>query len=490
MTLPRISTLQEYNHVRQAHWDGIARAQRSSERSRRRPAQTFFSSEYHHRLQQVYGWIISPGQRVLEIGCGRGDLLAALKPAVGIGVDFSGEMIAQARQRHPSLTFIQADAHELALDQTFDAIILSDLVNDIWDVQDVLARVRLHCTPDTRIILNVYSRVHQPALSLGSAINMANRLLPQNWLTPADLENLLHLAGFETIRYQREILLPLPIPGLRSFFNKILVKLWPFNELAWTNVFVARPEPEKPNQTAKKPKVSVIIPARNEAGNIEAAFQRLPEMGSETEIIFVEGHSRDNTVDAIHQAIKAHPERPAVFYQQTGKGKADAVRLGFEKATGDVLMILDADLTVRPEDLPRFYEALASGKGEFINGVRLVYPMQEQAMRFFNLLGNKAFSMAFSWLLGQSIKDTLCGTKVLWKRDYERIVANRSYFGDFDPFGDYDLIFGAAKQNRKIVDMPIRYQDRTYGATNIDRWRHGLLLLQMVMVAAFRLKFV
>ncbi len=481
MTLPRISTLQEYNHVRQAHWDGIARAQ---------PAQTFFSSEYHHRLRQVYGWIISPGQRVLEIGCGRGDLLAALKPAVGVGIDFSSEMIAQARQRHPDLTFIQADAHELALDQTFDAIILSDLVNDIWDVQDVLARVRAHCTPDTRIILNVYSRVQQPILSLGSALNMANRLLPQNWLTPADVQNLLQLAGFETIRYQREILLPLPIPGVRSFFNKILVKLWPFNELAWTNVFVARPEPEKPSQAAKKPKVSVIIPARNEAGNIEAAFQRLPEMGCETEIIFVEGHSRDNTVEAIHQAIKAHPERPAVFYQQTGKGKADAVRLGFEKATGDVLMILDADLTVRPEDLPRFYEALASGKGEFINGVRLVYPMQEQAMRFLNLLGNKAFSMAFSWLLGQSIKDTLCGTKVLWKRDYERIVANRSYFGDFDPFGDYDLIFGAAKQNRKIVDIPIRYQDRTYGATNIDRWRHGLLLLQMVAVAAFRLKFV
>ena len=485
----RISTREEYNRLRQAHWDKIALGQ---------PAQTFFSSEYHHRLQQVYGLIISPGQRVLEIGCGRGDLLASLKPSVGVGVDFSPEMLAQARQRHPQLSFVQADAHELALNQTFDAIILSDLVNDIWDVQDVLARVRQHCTADTRIIINVYSRVHQPTLKLGTAINMANRLLPQNWLTPDDVQNLLHLAGFEIIRHQPEILLPLPIPGVRSFFNKILVKLWPFNAFAWSNVFVARPDPrpeciegpQKTDETAKKPKVSVIIPARNEAGNIEAAFQRLPQMGSETEIIFVEGHSRDNTVEAIQQAMKGHPERPAFFHQQTGKGKADAVRLGFEKATGDVLMILDADLTVRPEDLPRFYEALVSGKGEFINGVRLVYPMQEQAMRFFNLIGNKAFSMAFSWLLGQSIKDTLCGTKVLWKRDYERIVANRAYFGEFDPFGDYDLIFGAAKQNRKIVDMPIRYQDRTYGATNIDRWRHGLMLLQMVAVAAFRLKFV
>jgi glycosyltransferase involved in cell wall biosynthesis len=213
-------------------------------------------------------------------------------------------------------------------------------------------------------------------------------------------------------------------------------------------------------------------------------------MGSHTELIFVEGHSKDNTFEALQQAIARHPERDARVFQQTGKGKADAVRLGFDKARGDILMILDADLTVRPEDLPRFYEALVSGKGEFINGVRLVYPMQEQAMRFLNLLGNKTFSLLFSWLLGQPIKDTLCGTKVLWKRDYEKIVANRSYFGEFDPFGDFDLIFGAAKQNRRIVDMPIRYQERTYGQTNIDRWRHGMLLFRMVAVAAFRLKFV
>jgi SAM-dependent methyltransferase len=474
----QVSTRDEYNTLRRAHWDGIART---------RPAAGFFSREYHRRLREVYGLLLSPGQRILEIGCGRGDLLAALKPSAGVGVDFSAEMLGQARQRHPSLTFIQAEAHGLRLEQTFDAIILSDLVNDIWDVQDVLSSVRTHCAPDTRLILNVHSRVYQPALSGAGGLGLATPLLAQNWLTPEDVENLLHLAGFEVIRRQREILLPLPIPLVRDLCNKVLVKLWPFNALAWTNVFIARP---RATVTAKKPTVSVIVPARNEAGNIEAAFQRLPEMGSRTELVFVEGHSRDETYAAIEKAIQAHPERPAVLFKQTGKGKADAVRLGFEKASGEVLMILDADLTVRPEDLPRFYEALTGGTGEFINGVRLVYPMQEQAMRFLNLIGNKLFSMAFSWLLGQSIKDTLCGTKVLWKRDYERIVANRAYFGEFDPFGDYDLIFGAAKQNRKIVDMPIRYQERTYGATNIDRWRHGLLLLRMVLVAAFRLKFI
>jgi glycosyltransferase involved in cell wall biosynthesis len=232
------------------------------------------------------------------------------------------------------------------------------------------------------------------------------------------------------------------------------------------------------------------VPARNEAGNIRAIFERTPSMGRETELIFVEGHSRDDTTGAIEAEIKAHPDTRSRLYHQSGVGKADAVRLGFSTATGDILIILDADLTVRPEDLPRFYEALRSGQGEFINGVRLIYPMEKQAMRGLNFIGNKLFSVAFSWILGQPIKDTLCGTKALWRRDYELIAANRAYFGEFDPFGDYDLIFGAAKLNRKILDLPIRYRERTYGSTNISRWKHGLLLFRMVGVAAARLKFI
>jgi glycosyltransferase involved in cell wall biosynthesis len=213
-------------------------------------------------------------------------------------------------------------------------------------------------------------------------------------------------------------------------------------------------------------------------------------MGGGTEIIFVEGHSKDDTYATIESEIRKRPQVDCKLYRQTGKGKGDAVRLGFEKANGDILMILDADLTVAPSDLPRFYEAIASGKGEFINGVRLVYPMENEAMRFFNLLGNKFFSWAFTWLLGQPTKDTLCGTKVLWRSDYARIAQNRSYFGNFDPFGDFDLLFGAAKLNLKIVEVPIRYGARRYGETNIKRWTHGWLLLRMVFFAARRIKFV
>jgi glycosyltransferase involved in cell wall biosynthesis len=234
----------------------------------------------------------------------------------------------------------------------------------------------------------------------------------------------------------------------------------------------------------------VIVPARNEAGNVRQIFERIPAIGRETEIIFVEGHSTDRTYEVIKEHLPLAGSRSCLLLRQEGSGKGDAVRFGFSRATGDVLMILDADLTVHPESLPRFYEALVSGRGELINGVRLVYPMEGEAMRFFNLVGNRFFSVAFSWLLGQGVKDTLCGTKVLWRRDYERIAAHRGYFGELDPFGDFDLLFGAARLNLKIVDMPIRYGERTYGSTNIQRWRHGWLLLRMVRLGFLRLKVV
>jgi glycosyltransferase involved in cell wall biosynthesis len=308
-------------------------------------------------------------------------------------------------------------------------------------------------------------------------------------LTVEDITNLLYLADFEVIQQWQEIIWPFSTPFLDLFFNHFLVKLWPFNHLALTNLIVARLQQQK-EPLSQKPLVSVVIPARNEAGNIPQIFKRTPKLGRGTELIFVEGHSKDDTYAVIAQESAKHPEYQCKLLKQTGIGKGDAVKLGFAHAEGEILMILDADLTVPPEDLPRFYNALLTGKGDFINGVRLVYPMEKRAMRFLNLVGNKFFSLAFSWLLGQSIKDTLCGTKALWKKDYALIAANRAYFGDFDPFGDFDLLFGAAKLNLKIVDLPIRYRERAYGETNIHRWKHGWLLLKMALFAARRIKFV
>jgi len=468
-------TEKQYQRTRIAHWDSVAR---------KRDSWRGAGSWYHRRLQEMYAYLVPPGQNVVEIGSGTGDLLAALKPSHGVGVDFSPEMVKRSREKHPDLEIIQADVHNLPpIRETFDFIIFSDAVNDLWDVQRVFEQIHPLCTPRTRIILNAYSRLWEIPLLITAKLNLATPILNQNWLTTTDLTNMFNLAGFETIRSWHEILWPLPLGG---FANKFLVRFWPFRELALSNFIIARPQASP----AEKPSVSVIVPARNEAGNIKAIFERLPRMGSKTELIFVEGHSKDDTYAAIEREISAHPGASGLLLKQEGIGKADAVRSGFEHATGEVLMILDADLTVPPEDLPRFYDVLVSGKGEFVNGVRLVYPMEDQAMRGLNFLGNKFFSLAFSWLLGQSIKDTLCGTKVLWKEDYEKIASNRTYFGDFDPFGDYDLIFGAAKLNLKIVDLPIRYRERVYGSTNIDRWRHGLLLIKMVVFAARRIKFI
>jgi len=464
-----------YQKRRMEHWDAVAH---------KRDHWQGMGRWYHDRLGQVFKFIVVPNQRILELGCGKGDLLALLQPERGVGVDFSAEMIERARTKYPNLQFIQADAHDLSgIGETFDTIILSDLVNDLWDVQRVFEQITPLCHPYTRLVINFYSHLWQLPLGMAQSLNLANPTLEQNWLTREDIDGMLNLAGFEVIRATREVLWPLPVG---SFANRFLVRFPPFRALALTNVFVARPLPQR----ASEPSVSVIIPARNESGNIKAIFERVPKMGRETELVFVEGHSKDNTFEEIQQEKDRHLSLPSLLFRQTGIGKADAVRLGFSKATGDLLMILDADLTVPPEDLPRFYEALVSGKGEFINGVRLVYPMEQEAMRALNLLGNKFFSLAFSWMLGQPIKDTLCGTKVLWKRDYEKIAANRSYFGDFDPFGDYDLIFGAAKLNLKIIDLPIRYRERTYGSTNISRWKHGLLLLRMVLLAARWIKFI
>ena len=467
----------EYTRERKRSWDEYAQNWERWQRPRR---------YYQRRLREIYSFLIPPGSRVLEVGCATGDLLAGLRPSYGVGIDFSEPMIERARNAYPDLTWVSVDAHDFDLGETFDYVVCSDLVNDLFDVQAVFRNVARHCHAETKLILNAYSRLWEVPRHMAEAVGLTKRQLPQNWLAPDDVVNLMYLEDFEPIRISPEILWPFWTPLLDTIANKYLVKMSPFRWFGLANVYIARP---KPKGTRPDGIVSVVVAARNEEGNVPAIFDRVPQMGAGTELIFVEGHSRDDTYAAIEREIASSP-RSAKLFRQTGKGKGDAVRVGFREATGDVLMILDADLTVRPEDLPRFYDAWRSGRAEFVNGVRLVYPMDERAMRFFNHIGNKFFSMAFTWLLSQSIKDTLCGTKVLSKRNYETIAANRGYFGEIDPFGDFDLIFGAAKYNLKIVDLPVRYGERIYGETNIQRWSHGMLLLRMVVKAMRKIKFV
>jgi SAM-dependent methyltransferase len=443
---------------------------------------------YHRQLANTFAFSIAKSQSVLEIGSGVGQLLNALQPRRGVGVDLSPNMARIARQKYPHLEFRVGNSEDLELEETFDYVVLSDIVGFLYDVQRSFENLQRVCTPRTRVVISYYNVLWEPILRLGELVGLKARQPVQNWLSPADIQNLLELAGFEVIRSNVRLLLPMYVPLLSTLCNRVLVNLPLLRHLGLVHLLVARPKPV-PRQ--RDYSCSVIIPARNEKGNIEDAVLRTPTLGTHTELIFVEGNSHDGTAEEIRRVIAQYPDRTIKFVSQgNGRGKGDAVRQGFAAASGDILMILDADLTVPPEDLPKFYQALVSGQGEFIHGSRLVYPMEREAMRFLNILGNKFFSMAFTYLLEQRFKDTLCGTKVLWRTDYARIAANRSYFGDFDPFGDFDLIFGAAKLNLKIVEIPIHYRERTYGTTNISRFKHGALLLRMTLYAMRKLKFV
>ncbi|QMW02325.1 glycosyltransferase [Spirosoma foliorum] len=445
---------------------------------------------YYRILVDFLNYTIPANSSILELGCGTGYLLNQLQPSRGVGIDSSSALIDYGRKKYPNLTLKVADANHLNLaGETFDIVLISDTIGHFDDVQQVFKQLHGVCHPDTRILITYRNQLWTPILNIAQAIGLKMPEQRQNWLDRGDIENLLDVTGFDVVRNGRKFLLPRYVPLVSGLFNKYIANLPLFNRLGLCTYIVARSMQDQRFATERT--VSVIVPARNEKGNIDAIVRRTPAMGKHTELIFVEGNSTDDTWAEIQRITALYSATHDIkCVQQDGKGKGDAVRKGFGMATGDILMILDADMTVPPEDLPKFYEAIASGKGEYINGTRLVYPMEKEAMRTLNLLGNKFFSIAFSWLLNQRIKDTLCGTKVLTKKNYERLIANRSYFGDFDPFGDFDLIFGSAKLNLKFVEIPIRYRARTYGETNISRFKHGWLLLKMTFFALNKIKFI
>ena len=427
---------------------------------------------------------------VLEIGCGSGDLLASLPARKKTGVDISQEQLTWAKEKYPNETieWVHQDAHQLQLTETYDLIILSNLIGFTEDIQLVFENLKPYCHAQTKIIVQYYNSIWEPFLKWAERLGLKNKSPLQNWLSTRDINNLLVVSGFEVYRNQKRMIVPLYIPLLSKICNRFLAHFPPFRFFCWNLYSFARLQPRLEETETS---VSIIIPARNEAGNIEQALLRMPKFGTQQELVFIEGNSSDTTWSTIQElALKYQNTFNIKIAQQSGKGKADAVRKGFDMASGAVLMILDADLTVPPEDLPKFYKALISGKGDFINGTRLVYPMDKDAMRFLNYIGNHFFSWAFTWLLGQRFKDTLCGTKVMLKSDYLKLVKNRSYFGDFDPFGDFDLLFGSYKLNLKIVEIPIRYRERTYGSTNISRFKHGIILLRMCLFASKKCKFI
>ena len=372
-----------------------------------------------------------------------------------------------------------------------DYLLLHGNVHSERDVQSFLQQVRSLCGGNTRVIVIHYSSLWRPFYQLASTLGIRREQAESNWITASDLANLLLLTNYRLVQTTSGVLFPFRVPLLHGVFNRVLCHLPLFRHFNAVHFTIARKLDDESHTEEWKPSVSVVVPARNESGNIEDAVLRLPKMGPDDELIFIEGNSTDDTWERIQEIQRKHGERMTIrIGQQDGKGKGDAVRKGYAMAEKDILMILDADLTVPPEDLPKFYQAIRSRKGEFINGTRLVYPMEKEAMRFFNLLGNKFFAAAFSFVLGQRFRDTLCGTKVMTRENYLKLAERRSYFGDFDPFGDFDLLFGSARMALEIVEVPIRYRERTYGDTNISRWHHGMILLRMLWFASRKIKFI
>lgn len=447
-------------------------------------------ASFFHREDQTYlRFLIPPASRVLEIGCGTGDTLASLKPSYGVGVDFSEGMIAKARERHPELTFRLGDAEDLetinTIEGPFDFILILDTIGSFDDCQETIFRLHKLCSRETRLVIGYFSHLWWPILRMAEIVGLRMPYPEQNVLSPADVRSFARLADFDPVKSEQRVISPLALFGVGRLVNRFISILPGIRALALRHFLVCRSTHVHGPELKS---VTIVIPARNERGNIEPAVQRIGDFCSDIEILFVEGHSQDGTFAEMERVKSAYPDRDIKIMSQPGKGKADAVFSAFDAARGDVLMILDADLTMPPEQLPKFWEAIQSGRGEFINGSRLVYRMDDGAMRFLNLIANRLFSVLFSWILNQRYTDTLCGTKVLRRTDYLRLKAGKSYFGDFDPFGDFDLIFGASKLNLKSIDLPIRYAARNYGETQISRFTHGCMLLKMVAFAFLKIK--
>ena len=454
------------------------------------------SSYYHKYINNLLKYFIPEGSSVIEIGCGTGDTLNFVKPEPGVGVEHNPYLVQKGKELYPHLKFINADIESgdslndlVSQKQKFDYIIISDLIGTLDDIQKVFEMMKLVSHERTKIIVTYYNYFWNPVMKILESLKLKMKGGEKNWLYIDEIKNLLTLSDYNVNKSGHAILIPRKIPLVSSFFNKFVAKLPLIRRLCLTGYVVASFEPSDSTQKEEY-STTVLIPCRNEEGNIENIIQRVPALGSHTEIIFVEGNSTDKTYSKIEEAVKRNSGKDIKLLKQQGRGKADAVRTGFEKASGEILMILDADMTVEPEELIKFYDAIKKGKGEFINGTRLVYQMDDKAMRRLNKLGNIFFGKMFSWILEQRITDTLCGTKVLFRSDYQKIVKNKSYFGDFDPFGDFDLIFGASKLNLKFIEIPIHYKNRKYGTTNINRFHDGFLLLKMCFFALKKIKFI
>lgn len=453
----------------------VAEHLRSTVESRRRFRKR--NKTYHRDTAEFFDQLVDRQSRVLVIGCDVSEATELrCKQLTLIDLDPAWEMSAL-----PGYARWIKQLDEAESDGPYDYILLPFTLQYLENIQAFLDRLRKLANSRTRLVVLQYNFLWAPVVRAAKRLSLRSPLPDFNWLNLGDVHSMLSLVGFQAISSGARCLIPVYVPLLTWFANRWLAPLLPW--LCQKSYVVSRLWPL--DDMGGRPTISIVVPARNEEGNIKNLLDRLPVLAPLQEVIFVEGHSADKTWEEIQNQMETHPRRKTFdlrALQQTGRGKADAVRLGFKEATGDIVMILDADLSVQPEDLSYFYEPLVRRAAEFVNGSRLVYGMERYAMQVLNLFFNKVFGILVSWQLGQDVKDTLCGTKALYRNDYERLVRKKAEAGGADdPFGDFELLFGASQLYLKIADVPVRYKERRYGSTNIRRFRNGWQLLRFCL---------
>jgi len=439
---------------------------------------------YHDTLKRFFGACVGPEDSVIEYGCGTGDILASVQARRKVGLDLSAQMTRIAREKHPDIEFRQHDGEQVCPEpEQFDVAILADIIDHITDILKLYGSVNRALKRGGRMCISTINPLWDPIFKIAEKLGQKMPEGEHNFVPNRHLIGFLELRGFRLVKRGAAMLVPRRIPGISGFLNRYAPGLPLLNRLCVVQTLVAEKIEEwTPGADAEaEQSVSVVIPCYNEEGNIEACASRVPDMGRFTEIIVVDDGSADRTSETA-TALAQKDKRVKLVSYTPNHGKGYAVKQGFDSAQGDILMILDADMTVPPEELPLFFGAVAHGKADFANGTRMIYPMEQQAMRFLNLMGNHFFSVLLSWLLGQRISDTLCGTKALRRADYQRIPMGA------DKWGDFDLLFGAAENRLRIAEIPVHYKQRVAGESKMKPFMHCLTLLRVCFRGFLRLK--
>ncbi len=436
---------------------------------------------YHQRKIEYLQFVVPPGESVLVLGCEDGALIDALRPSRGVGVDVSPSAAALGRKRYPKYEFVTSADYDIDTDERFAYVILNDMAGYVDDLFALLTALRRHTSLTSRLVIVQHNYLWRPVLRCAAALRLKRPERIRNWLSVGDLRVFLEATGFEPIDVRPKLFCPKRWLGVGPAINWV-AGLMPFvGRLASTEILVARPG-DRTTDAARKT-ASIVLTTRDEHANIEPMVQSIPEVGAHTEILFVEGHSTDGTREEIERVICAYPERNIRLLVQDGIGQGDAIRKGFDQATGDVIILLEADRTSPPEDVLKVFEVVASGRAEYVNGSRFVYPRQPGSMPVLNVIGNALFAVWFTWFLGQRTSDVLCGIKAIDRVQFRRLLRNWGFLGLHDPFGDFELAFGAARLGLKISEVPTRYACRQYGVPKTRPLRHGWMLLRMVLRA-------